>query len=557
MNEAALAEAFRLLQGGDAPGALRAAAEIVAAEPGNARAYLAAGIALRALRRWDEARGALEHAARLAPGDYAAPYELGLLLEQLGQAREAVEQYERSIALRPQFAAALFAAGRQKLALRDWQGAAASFEAVVALQPDDARALANLGQALAGQARNEAALTALQRAIEANPADAAPRYAMGWALDRMGRGEEAFARYEEALACDSRHFEALRALGRHCVRRADYARAGGLFGAAAAIAPHDPDLPLYLAQVLLLLGRWEEAWAPYARRDSRVAFEAQAAAAGRPYRPPSLADLNGREVALIGEQGLGDILFFLRYAPALRPVVRRLAFAGERRLHSILERTGAIDATSESPAADALPLLVADLPAVLGASCDVFAPSLRAAPRPERIEAWERRLAAAGPRPWIAATWQTGTPRALSREALSKSIGVSELFRALAPLGGTVFALQRAIEPDELERAREALGGPVHDLSDANADLEDLLAVVSLVDRHVAVSSTNMHLAALAGAAADVLVPFPPEWRWRPDGDSPWFPGFRVHRQARDGDWSRALAAIRDSAQANDPRASS
>jgi hypothetical protein len=53
-----------------------------------------------------------------------------------------------------------------------------------------------------------------------------------------------------------------------------------------------------------------------------------------------------------------------------------------------------------------------------------------------------------------------------------------------------------------------------------------------------------MHLAAAAGATADVLVPFPPEWRWGVAGESPWFPGFRVFRQRPDGDWSRALAEL-------------
>jgi hypothetical protein len=85
----------------------------------------------------------------------------------------------------------------------------------------------------------------------------------------------------------------------------------------------------------------------------------------------------------------------------------------------------------------------------------------------------------------------------------------------------------------------------VHDFSTINEDLEDALAVISSLDRHVGVSNTNMHLAAAAGRTADVLVPFPPEWRWGVESDtSAWFPGFRVHRQRRDGDWSAALAAL-------------
>jgi hypothetical protein len=119
-----------------------------------------------------------------------------------------------------------------------------------------------------------------------------------------------------------------------------------------------------------------------------------------------------------------------------------------------------------------------------------------------------------------------------------------ELFAALASVPGTVFALQRGASDEELAMAGAALGRPVHDLSLECEDPEDALAVVALVDRHVGVSSTNMHLAALAGRSAEVLVPFPPEWRWRPEGESPWFPGFRVLRQSSDGAWSRALAAL-------------
>jgi hypothetical protein len=98
--------------------------------------------------------------------------------------------------------------------------------------------------------------------------------------------------------------------------------------------------------------------------------------------------------------------------------------------------------------------------------------------------------------------------------------------------------------PGEIEAASHLLDRPLHDFSRMNDDLEDAIALVALLDRHVGVSNTNMHLAAAAGGTADVLVPFPPEWRWRLQGDSPLFPGFRVHRQTVDGDWGPALATL-------------
>jgi len=436
----------------------------------------------------------------------------------------------------------------ERLRAGDADGALAAANAIRAAEPANVRAHLVAGIALRALERTEEARSALEGAALLDPQDYAPQFELGVLYEGIGHVQAAVEHFQRAAALRPQfapaRYAGLRAMGRLAVRRAGYARAAELFAEALAMAPDDPDLPLFLAQVLLLLGRYDAAWAPYAKRDSRRAFEALAAASGHPYRVPTLASLAGADVAIVAEQGLGDTLFFLRFAPHLRGVAGRLALAGEPRLAPLLARTGVFDAFIERPAATDVPLLAADLPVVLGPGADLQAASLAAAPREERLGEWRARLAAAGPRPWLAVTWRAGTRPEAVRHALSKTVPVAELFGALAPWPGTVFALQRGMEVGELAAARAALGRPVHDLSRAGDDLEDLLAIVACVDRHVGVSSTNMHLAALAGATADVLVPFPPEWRWRTEGASPWFPGFRVHRQAPDGDWSRALAGV-------------
>jgi hypothetical protein len=222
----------------------------------------------------------------------------------------------------------------------------------------------------------------------------------------------------------------------------------------------------------------------------------------------------------------------------------RLHYAGDARLLPLLARTGRFEALRdidrEPPGAAATVLLSADLPRVAGAAA-LFAPPLPIAADAAVLARMRAKLEAAGPRPWIGVTWRSGTPRAVNAEALSKEIAIEPLAAALASVPGTVVALQRGARPDELARLAASLGRPVVSCAAEAEDLESALALVSLVDRHIGVSSTNMHLAAGAGATADVLVPFPPEWRWRMAGDSPWFPGFRIHRQDRDGRWDLRL----------------
>ena len=110
---------------------------------------------------------------------------------------------------------------------------------------------------------------------------------------------------------------------------------------------------------------------------------------------------------------------------------------------------------------------------------------------------------------------------------------------------GTVVVLQRLPGAEALAEFGRALGREFLDWSHLNDDLSDALAGLSLLDEYVGVSNTNMHLLAAIGKVARVLVPHPAEWRWMVAGDeSPWFPGFRIYRQAHDRTWNAALARL-------------
>jgi Flp pilus assembly protein TadD len=520
MNETlAIAEAFRKLQAGDAAGALAGANRIVASAPSAARGHLVAGLALRMLGRHDESRAALARAAALDPADYAAAFELGMALELLGDAAAAMPQFERAASLRPAFLPARHA----------------------------------LGLSLHRAGRVTEAVEHLRVTASSSPHNADWQVDLAQALLDLARLDEAQALLDRALAAQPGHARALRHAGRIGVATGDFARAAQLFADAAARDPGDESLQTFLFQSELLLGHWDRGWAAYRRRETRRDLERALIAKARPAQLPSLAQIRGKDVTIVAEQGLGDILFFLRFAPALQSHARQLHFAAGERLHSLLARTGlfaSLRAVVDPGADDGMMLLTGDLPEVSRGAIEPCPPPLRIAPDPARLDAWRETLEAAGPRPWIGVTWRAGTPHEELALGLHKKAPLAELMGALKAAGGTVVALQRHLVENELDNASRALGHKVHDFSRSNDDLEDALAVVALLDRHVGVSNTNMHLAAAAGKTADVLVPFPPEWRWGLGEESPWFKGFRVLRQASDGDWSQALAALAASAPA-------
>jgi hypothetical protein len=277
----------------------------------------------------------------------------------------------------------------------------------------------------------------------------------------------------------------------------------------------------------------------------------------------------------------------LRYAPTLATRGARVTYRSSRKLNSLLGRVPSIDRVlpddGSPPQADAY-VLVGDLPRLLddfaasplphaGATVAhtalpdarrairVFwpqpAPTLRIAPLPERLAEMRERLGAFGPPPYTGVTWRGGIAPDQQRTAawvLHKKIDLPALASALDALPGTLIALQRAPEASEIESLSALLRRPVHDLTALNEDLEGMLALLSLLDEYVGVSNTNMHLRAIAGRTARVLVPAPAEWRWmRAHRSSPWFPGFSIYRQSLQGDWSAALSALKIELAANSP----
>jgi hypothetical protein len=155
-----------------------------------------------------------------------------------------------------------------------------------------------------------------------------------------------------------------------------------------------------------------------------------------------------------------------------------------------------------------------------------------------------------GPPPYLAVTWRGGTKRigqkAWRYQVQTKEVPLEVLADGVRDFAGTIISLQRNPEAGDTERFAELTGKPVHDASAINADLEDMLALLSHLKEYVGVSNANMHLLAGLDGRARVLIPNPAEWRWMAQGrTSPWFPRFTVYRQSTDLTWDEAVVQLR------------
>ncbi len=224
-----------------------------------------------------------------------------------------------------------------------------------------------------------------------------------------------------------------------------------------------------------------------------------------------------------------------------------ITYVADARIASIvadLSFVNRVIGEGEEPEEADFTLSVGDLPLALGMKSAADIPPAYPLPvAPERAAKMEARLKRLGPAPYVGVTWRAGIPN--KADAVFKLAPLDEIAEALRPANATVLVLQRNPEPGEIGALSRGLGRKIHDLTALNDALEDMLALLSLLDEYVTVSNTNVHLRAGARRESRVLVPDPPEWRWMASGDeSPWFPGCAVYRQGMDGDWAGAFKTL-------------
>lgn len=492
-------------------GAVEAFDRATEADPASAQAQLHAGVARLQLGHWARGVAHLRVSVAADPSNAEAWSNLAMGERELGRLEEARQAVGRALAIDPALAPAWNLQGLLLQAMGRHEESAACFERALGLDPAFAIAAMNLGNGHQMRGELPRAEAAYRRALAIDPREAEIHYNLGHLFHKCGRVRESLAPYREATRL-----------------RPSYAMA------------HNN-----LAHALFLLGEFAEAWREHAGRAPRVQFEAALAAQGRRYALPAPGSLRGRTLSIRAEQGLGDILFFLRFAPGLSAAGARLAFSGEARLAPLLARTGHFMPAGPAPgdaAKSGDEVLAGDLALLLDPSA--VPPPLALVPDPAALARVEARLAAYGPKPWIGVAWRSGIPKLEMLETLHKEVPVEALGAALAASRGTLVSVQREPRGGEREALAGAAGREVHDASALNADLEEALAAMALLDDYVGVSSTNVHLRAGCGRSARILVPFPPEWRWLAEGPSPWFPAFTLYRQDAVRGWAPALERL-------------
>ena len=229
-----------------------------------------------------------------------------------------------------------------------------------------------------------------------------------------------------------------------------------------------------------------------------------------------------KTVLIHAEQGLGDTIQFIRYAPLCRARGGRVVFECPKPLVELLRGVDGVDQMVSrgepvSPFDFHTPLL--NLPRIFGTT-------LADIPAPPPLDPVEGRLR-------VGIVWQ-GNPR--HKTDRNRSCPLNH-FEALARRDDlTFYSLQVGPVAADLEDL--AVDASIHDMGTQLNNFADTAAVVAQLDLVITVDTAMAHLVGALARPVWTLLPFAPDWRWLLGrDDSPWYPTMRLFRQARPGDW--------------------
>ena len=570
-------DAVRLHLAGDLEGAERAYASVIAANPRCAEAYNNKGT-IHAGRGEHAAAIPLFRRASELHGDYAdAFHNLGLVLAHAGCHAEASVPLERAVRIdgaRPTWWADL---GNVLVQAQQNEAALVAYDRALALAPGDAGVLANRASALRGLRRHDEAIGATRGALAQRPDDVGLLQNLGLLLKEVRAFDEARAVLTRARGIAPSHAGVMAHLAMVHLECGELAEARALAETLVQAQPDDAEgwnvLGLCHAEAAELaeaehchreaLARrgddrnaaWNLAVLTLLRGDLRAGFQlferrkevVSPFAVKRHFNVPEWdgSPLDGCTVLLHAEQGIGDLVQFVRYAPLVRARgAERVILECPPPAVELLRGAPCIDnviaAGAPRPPVDVHAYLMS-LPHYFDTTLDAIpadVPYLTVAPGAagELV-----RTQGSGVRVGLA--W-AGNPSHQRDRMRSMPLA------ALAPLftvpGVTFYSLQRDAAAGQLATYRaEHPGAPLVDLAPELPALTDMASAIAALDLVITVDTAVAHLAGALGVPVWLMLSHVPDWRWMLDrDDSPWYPSMRLVRQPTVGSWAPVVDAL-------------
>jgi len=307
------------------------------------------------------------------------------------------------------------------------------------------------------------------------------------------------------------------------------------------LAPEHPTAPFNLAVALLLAGDYGRGWTQY---EARWNYEHLAGALPA-YQQPRWTgqDLTEKTVLVLGEQGHGDNLQFVRFIGDVKARGARVILAVNESLRPLFLGPNIPEIVSPG---DPLPefdywIPIMSIPAVIGTTLENLAEvQYYLTADPELQRKWQATL---GPkrRLRVGFCWSGRRDTWINRH---KAMPFADML-ALIQRNPNYEWVNLQCDCTAEEEAKLVQAG-VKAYPGAIGSFADSAALLMHMDVVLAVDTAVAHLAGALGRPVWVMLSqFALDWRWLLDRDSsPWYTTARLFRQPKMGDWASVTERI-------------
>jgi len=493
---------------------------------------------------WEEAEGLYHRVLQNAPNHPDALHLLGLVNQQKGETARAEELVRRAISLDGRAPLFHLSLGNVLSAQGKRSEAMESFRRALRLEPRLPEAHYNLANELLRTNQVDESVFHYQEALRMKPDLAEGHYNLGKAFEKLDKLAEAEVSYRRALERNPHYFDAWFNLAISLSDQCKLEDAERCYQQALAMRPDDVDANWNLSLVWLLAGNLKEGWQKYEWRLQQPKYQ---------FLQSRRNQWQGKEapdktLLVRAEQGLGDVIQFIRFLPFVKPRVGRLLFECQPSLTRLFQNFSGIDQIYSRKADLSPPDVPYDvdspllsLPGILGVTLDSIPARVPyILPEKNRVEEWKQRIPPDPGQIKIGIVWagHVGHKGNTKRS--------TPLF-SWAPLAGvpgvTFFSLQ--VGEAAVEAQNPPPGMNLLDLTDSIEDFADTAALIALLDMVISADTAVAHLAGAMGKPVWTLLPFTPDWRWLLGRkNTPWYPTMRLFRQKVPGDWKGVFEEV-------------
>jgi ADP-heptose:LPS heptosyltransferase len=413
-----------------------------------------------------------------------------------------------------------------------------SYMKLLAVRPYHAELHNNLGVALRLAGKLEASISHHRLSLSADPDNPALHSNLGNALRAANRFDEAVKHHFRSIALNRDYAEGFFNLAL-CLR--DLGRldeAIGCFGRALALHPDNRRARTELAIALLMRGELESGFATYETRkrlpETPTPDFNQPAWSGGP--------VDGKRILLYAEQGLTDVLLFVRFARELKSRGAAVIVLCQALLKDLLKTVDFVDevvAEGEKLPDFDLHASLVSLPHLCHVDFDNRLPDPPYLEPPVDSRIKLGRLDKSRLR--IGIYWAAMPGQVQDRQ---RSAPFSHFLALAGDPELLVFSLQGGVHQKDIQTF--GAGGLVHDVGRGIFDFAEAATALSQLDLLISIDAPVAHLGAAMGVRTWVLLPTAADWRWQLGGArAPWYPSARLFQQPRPGDWDSVFESVR------------